>query len=506
MSAGARTSAQRLRSIVIVGGGTAGWMAAAAISKVFGQRSLELTLVESAAIGTVGVGEATIPSIVSFHELLGIDEADFIRATQATFKLAIEFRNWRALGERFLHPFGFYGVGLDQVIFQAHWLAAQRTGRGTPLEDWSVNGSAATLGRFGQPARPLPPALAQLSYAYHFDASLYAQYLRGYAETRGARRLEGEVVDATIDERGSIQSVQLADGRSVSGDFFIDCTGFRATLIDRFLRSSFIDWSHWLPCDRAAAVQCARNGELSPYTRSTAHEAGWQWRIPLQHRIGNGYVYCSSDISDDAAQLRLLERIEGPALTQPKTLRFKAGRRSHAWVGNCLSLGLAAGFLEPIESTSIHLVQTGLARFFGHFPDRTPDPALVSNYNRLTALEYEHVRDFLILHYSATSRDDTPFWRRCRSMKLPDTLAYKQSVFERTGRVVTYEEESFLPPSWLAIFAGHHVRPDRHEPLLDLVASRDLETRLNEMRRTIRIAVETLPTHESFLEKYRSRV
>ena len=493
----------KLRKVVIVGGGTAGWMAAAALSKVFTRESLDVTLVESEGIGTVGVGEATIPSIVSFHELLGIEEADFMRATRATFKLAIEFRDWRLPGERFLHPFGLYGIGVDQALFQAYWIASERSGRGSSLTEWSVSGLAAELGRFGQPDRAVSPAHAQISYAYHFDASLYARYLRTYAEIRGLRRVEGEMIGATLDSRGHLESIRLADGRVITGDFFIDCSGFRALLIGDQLKSPFIDWTQWLPCDRAVAVQCERRQELSPCTRSTAREAGWQWRIPLQQRIGNGYVYCSDYLSDDRASSLLLDRLEGQALGSPRTLRFAAGRRRDAWTANCLSLGLAAGFLEPLESTSIHLVQTGLARFFSHFPDRDGDPAITANYNRLTALEYERIRDFLILHYSGSQRDDAPFWQRCRAMSVPETLSYKQSLFERTGRMAVYEEETFLPPSWLAILAGHRIRPARHEPLLDLVATPDIDRRFGEMRLAIRAAAESLPPHESFLQRYR---
>ena len=490
---------RRLRSIVIVGGGTAGWMAAAALSKVLGPNGCELTLIESDTIGTVGVGEATIPSLVSFHELLGIDEGDFVRATRATFKLAIEFRDWRTLGDRFLHPFGLYGVGIEHTLFQAHWLSQQLRGNATSLEDWSVSGLAARLSRFGQPSQPRPPALSQLSYAYHFDASLYARYLRSYAETRRVQRLEGTIVDVNLNARAHVESVRLADGRTVAGDFFIDCSGFHSLLLARALGTEYVDWSRWLPCDRAVAIQCERTADLPPYTRSTAREAGWQWRIPLQHRIGNGYVYCGGDIQDDEALTRLMESLEGPAIGQARVLKFKAGRRSRAWVGNCLALGLAAGFLEPLESTSIHLIQTGIGRLFAHFPDRDLNPAIAAEYNRLTAMEYEHIRDFLVLHYSATSREDTPFWRRCRSMALPESLAYKQDVFERTGRVITLEGETFLPPSWLAIFAGHQVWPDRHEPILDLLPPANLDQQFESMRQSIRTSVETLPPHESFV-------
>jgi tryptophan 7-halogenase len=486
-----------LRSIVIVGGGTAGWMTAAALSQVLGPRRCELTLIESDTIATVGVGEATIPSLVSFHQMLGIDEVDFLHATRATFKLGIEFRDWRAPGDRFFHPFGLYGVGVEHSLFQAYWLRGQLRGRVAPLEEWSVSGLAARQGRFGHPSKS--PALSQLSYAYHFDASAYARYLRSHAEARGVRRIEATVAGARLDERGMIEAVRLTDGRAIAGDFFIDCSGFHSLLLGQTLAADYVDWSKWLPCDRAVAIPCARSADLSPYTRSTAREAGWQWRIPLQHRIGNGHVYCSAEVSDDEAHARLMDSLEGPAIGEPRVLRFKAGRRSRAWVGNCLALGLAAGFLEPLESTSIHFIQTGLGRLFAHFPDRDLDPAITAEYNRLTALEYEHVRDFLVLHYCATSRDDTSFWRACRSMSVPEGLAYKQQVFQRTGRVITLEGETFLPPSWLALFAGHRLWPDRYEPYPDLLPDAELDSRFGAMKQTIQAAVATLPSHESFI-------
>ena len=491
-----------LRSIVIVGGGTAGWMTAAALSQVLGPNRCELTLIESDAIPTVGVGEATIPSLASFHQLLGIREADFVLATRATFKLAIEFRDWHALGDRFLHPFGLYGVGVDQALFQAYWLRGQARGRASPLEEWSVSGLAARQGRFGHPASRTP-ALSQLSYAYHFDALAYARYLRSHAEARGVRRIAATIADARVDERGMIEAVRLTDGRAVAGDFFVDCSGFHSLLLGQALKTGYIDWSKWLPCDRAVAVPCTHGADLSPCTRATAREAGWQWRIPLQHRVGNGYVYCSDHVSDDGAHSRLMESLEGSAIGEPRVLRFKAGRRSSAWVGNCLALGLAAGFLEPLESTSIHFIQTGIGRLLAHFPDRDLDPAITAEYNRLTALEYERVRDFLVLHYSATRREDTPFWRECRSISGPESLAYKQEVFQRTGRIISGEGETFLPPSWLALFAGNRVWPDRYEPFPDLLPGAELDGRFGAMKQAIRSAVEMLPAHADFIRRLR---
>jgi tryptophan halogenase len=496
-----QSSARGVRSLVIVGGGTAGWMAAAALARVLAGSSCEITLVESEAIGTIGVGEATIPSLPSFHRLLDVDERELLSATRATFKLAIQFRDWGGIGEVFLHPFGPYGLNTQHSLFQAYWLKHRQEGHPTPLEEWSVTGLAASMGRFGTYRSDEFPALRNLSYAYHLDAVLYARFLRSYAENRGVRRVEGRVVDVTVDGMGRVDALRLQDGRAIGGDFFIDCSGFEALVIGRALQAGYVDWSHWLPCDRAVAVQCESTGDLAPITQSTARECGWQWRIPLQHRVGNGYVYSSAHLSDDEANSRLVESLEGAPLSDLKLLRFKAGRRTQAWVGNCLALGLAAGFLEPLESTSIHLVQTALGRLFALFPDRDFDPAISSEYNRLTALEYERVRDFLILHYAASKREDAPFWRYCRAMPLPETLVYKRDLFARTGVIAMLEEETFLPASWLAIYAGLHVWPERYQPIADVLATGDVASRFAAMRVSIRKAVETLPAHATFLKE-----
>jgi tryptophan halogenase len=494
-------------------------MAAAALARVLTGSSCEITVVESEAIGTIGVGEATIPSLPAFHRLLGVDEREFLSATRATFKLGIKFCDWGGIGEVFLHPFGPYGLNTPHSLFQAYWLKRRQEGFPSPLEEWSVTGLAASLGRFGLPAgttersaRESPAGtgtgssdessvLRNLSYAYHLDAVLYARFLRTYAENRNVRRIEGRVVDVTVDSWGWVHALRLQDGRSIRGDFFIDCSGFEALVIEKALKTAYVDWSHWLPCDRAVAVQCESTGELAPFTQSTARECGWQWRIPLQHRVGNGYVYSSAYLADDVANMRLLERLEGAPLCDPRLLRFKAGRRMQAWVGNCLALGLAAGFLEPLESTSIHLVQTGLGRLFALFPDRDFDPAISAEYNRLTALEYERVRDFLILHYAASQREDAPFWRECRAMPLPETLTYKRDLFASTGVIAMMEEETFLPASWLAIYTGLNVWPERYEPIVDLLASGDVSSRFAAMRASIRKSVETLPAHATFLEE-----
>ena len=485
-------SARGVRSIVIVGGGTAGWMAAAALARVLTLSSCEITVVESEAFAAAGVGEGTIPNLRAFHGLLEIDEGDFSSAAHATFKLGSRFRDWGMLGGTFLHPFGPYGVDVNLDLFQAYWLKCRQEGHPSPLEEWSVTGLAATLGRFGERSAKDSPPLRQLSHAYHLDETLYARFLRSYAEKRGVRRLAGEVVDATNDGRGLIESVRLRDGRSISGDFFIDCSE-KALLIEGRLKSGSLDWSHWLPCDRAVAASCASSGDPALLTQSTARECGWQWRIPLRHRIGNGYVYSSAHLSDDEAAAALLESLEGVPLDDPRLLRVKPGCRTRVWVGNCLALGSAAVSLEPLESTGIHLTQTGLGRLFSLFPDRDFDPAISAEYNRLTTLEYEHVRDFLILHYAASKRDDSPFWRDSRAMRLPTGLAYKRDLFAKTGRIAMLEEETFPAASWLAIYTGLDVWPERHEPCIDIFGSSVTSARFEAMRESIRPAVETLP-------------
>ena len=498
-------SPRGLRSLVVVGGGTAGWMAAAALTRVL-DRYCEITLVESDAIGTVGVGEATIPSLRAFHGLLGIDEREFLSATGGTFKLGIQFRDWRTIGAAFLHPFGAYGADVKHELFQAYWLKRRQEGHPSPLEEWSVTGLAASLGRFGTPPPQDPSSpLNQLSHAYHLDATLYARFLRTYAKARGVRRMEGEVVDIRVGATGLIDSLVLRDGRSIAADFFIDCSGFRSLVIGQALKTGYVDWSQWLPCDRAVAVQCESTVDPEPFTQSIAREYGWQWRIPLQHRVGNGYVYSSVHLSDDEARAALLGRLEGAPLSEPRFLRFKAGRRASAWVGNCVALGLAAGFLEPLESTSIHFVQTGLARLFALFPDRDCDPAISAEYNRLTAFEYECVRDFIILHYAASQREDTAFWRHCRALVVPEMLDYTRELFSKTGRIATLEHETFLPASWLAIYAGLHVWPERYEPIIEILGGGDLGARFEGMRETMRRSVEALPAHARFLNEIVTR-
>jgi tryptophan halogenase len=492
-----------IQSIAIVGGGTAGWMAAALLARVLKNSPARITVIESPEIGTIGVGEATIPPIRSFNALLGIDEADFMRKTRATYKLGIEFRHWAALGHTYFHPFGKYGTTLEQVAFHHYWLRLRAAGYTEPLRDYSLSGTAASLGRFMRPAEDPRLILSSLSYAYHFDAGLYAEYLRAYAQARRVSRIERKVVNVELRaEDGFIRALQLDDGSRVEADLFIDCSGFRGLLIEQALKTGYEDWTHWLPCDRAVAVPCASAGELSPFTRSSAHSAGWQWRIPLQHRIGNGYVYCSRHISDDEAAATLLANLDGAAQAEPRFLRFTTGRRRKFWNRNCIALGLAGGFLEPLESTSIHLIQSGITQLAAIFPDRAFDPADAEEYNRLQIDEFDKVRDFIILHYKATARDDTPLWKYCRDMPVPEALTYRMSLFRSSGRVAFYDRELFVESNWLSVFIGQNVWPQRFDPLAGLMPMDEAVRQLTRLRTLIRQTAEAMPTHAAFIASH----
>lgn len=490
------------RTIVIVGGGTAGWMAAAALSRMLAGRCA-IKLIESAEIGTVGVGEATVPPIRTFNNLLGIDEADFLRKTKGTFKLGIEFRDWTRLGHQYFHPFGVHGR-IDSAYLHQYWLKLRGLGDPTPLDEYSLCAVAARQGKFAPTSPDARAIQSTIASAYHFDAGLYAEFLRSYAERGGVARIEGRVVDVRLrGEDGFIQSVALEGGRVVEGDFFIDCSGFRGLLIEQAMQTGYVDWTRWLPCDRAVATQCEGSAGLSPYTRSTARTAGWQWRIPLQHRVGNGYVYCSQHISDDEATSTLLASLEGPALREPKVLRFTTGHRKKFWTRNCLAIGLSSGFLEPLESTSIHLIQTGITKLLDFFPGRSFEQADIDDYNRHAVAEFEAVRDFIILHYHATERDDSPFWTYCRTMDIPDSLRRRIDLFRAHGRIVRLAPHDFFSPtSWIAVFLGQGVLPRSYDPLVDAHDIRSVRERLGAIRAAIENAANEMPTHEDFIRRH----
>jgi len=491
-----------LSHIAVIGGGTAGWMAAAALARVLDTRAIAITLVESDAIGTVGVGEATIPPIQAFNALLGIDEAEFLRATKGTYKLGIEFVDWRAVGTRYFHPFGTHGVDFGAIPFEALWQRARMVGEAAPLETYSICAEAARLGRFQRPATSGNNPLAHIGYAYHFDASLYGGFLRERAEQWGVQRHEGRIVDVARAADGAIAGLTLEGGTRIAADFYIDCSGFRSLLLGDTLGVPFEDWGRWLPNDRAVAVPCALGPEgRTPFTRSTARGVGWQWRIPLQHRVGNGLVYASDHCSDEDARALLLSNIEGEALAEPRLLRFRAGRRARFWERNCVALGLASGFLEPLESTSIHLVQAGIARLLEMLPVHGGTPADVRRYNRLMATEFETIRDFLILHFHATARDDTDYWRRLRSMDLPDTLADRIAIYRASGRLYREADELFSKTSWLAVLHGQGVDPTGHDPIADGMPREDARARLGRIAEVTGLAASRMPRHDAFLHE-----
>lgn len=493
---------QPIEKIVIVGGGSAGWMTAAALANDLGQ-TCDITLIESEAIGTVGVGEATIPPIRFFNQRLGIDEATFVRETNGSFKLGIEFINWSRQGHAYFHPFGQYGAEFDQVPFYQHWMREHLQGDPTPIDDYSMAWAASVAGKFSPPSNDRRNVMSRFDYAYHFDATLYAAYLRKYAEARGVTRHEGKVVKADLDaESGHISSVTLEDGRAFEADLFVDCSGFFGLLIEQTLETGYEDWSHWLPCNRAVAAPCEKTGPILPYTKSTAKLAGWQWRIPLQHRTGNGYVYCDAHLSAEEAETELLSSLDGAPTADPKHLRFVTGRRKKFWSKNCVAIGLSAGFMEPLESTSLHLIQYGIMRLLALFPDRGMSPLLADEYNALTVAEYERIRDFLILHYTATQRDDSEFWRYCRNMPIPDRLAYKIAHFKAHGMVVSDERELFHNPSWIAVYLGQDIVPERAPAMAGHRTDVPVQDRLKAIRSAMVEAVDAMPMHEAFIDRY----
>ncbi len=497
-------SAAPVTKIVIVGGGTAGWMTAAALTRVLGDLpGLSVTLIESEAIGTVGVGEATIPQIIGFNRLLGLDEAQFMRETRATYKLGIEFVDWLRPGHSYVHPFGSFGINMLGIEFQHFWLRGTALGETAPIDAYSIAAMAGKSGKFAWPRTDNPNSpLSKLSYAFQFDAGRYAKFLRGFAEANGATRVEGRIVDvAQHAETGFVTAVTLEDGRAVAGELFIDCSGFRSLLLGQSLGVPFTDWSKWLPCDSAVAVPCELGGRNEPLTRSTARTAGWQWRIPLQHRIGNGHVFSSAHIDRGAATDLLLANLDGKPLAEPNQLAFKAGHRARAWDKNVVALGLAAGFLEPLESTSIHLVQSGIARLLALFPDTGFGHVERDRFNLETEREYRIIRDFLVLHYRASERDDSEFWCYCRNLEAPDGLAEKIAMFRSSGRIFRENNELFTEDSWLSVMLSQGITPQAYHPAAHMLDDAETRTRLAHIRDVIRNTVDQMPTQDEFLRQ-----
>ena len=492
----AAESAAPIKRVVIAGGGTAGWMVAAALSKTMG-KLLDICLIESDEIGTVGVGEATIPTLVTFHRLLEINEQEFMAATQATFKLGIAFEHWRDVDQHYIHSFGVTGKDHWTAGFQHFWMRGRERQLAGDYGDYCLELKAAEQSRFAHLPR------GGMNYAFHLDAGLYARFLRRFSEGFGVRRVEGKIVEVTSDRTsGFIRSLRLENGREIEGDLFIDCSGFRGLLIEKTLGVEFEDWSHWLPCDSAVAVQTASVGDAIPYTRSIAHQAGWQWRIPLQHRVGNGLVYCSRYLSDEDAPQRLLERVEGEVLTKPRVIKFRPGQRGQTWHKNCVAIGLSSGFIEPLESTSIHLIQRGIVRLMQMFPAAGICQSDVDEYNRQTQDEIEHIRDFIILHYHVTQRADSEFWRGCRSMAIPESLRHRIDLFAETGRVFRTANELFAENSWIQVMLGQGLLPRQHHPVANLMSDGELSAFLDGIKRTVDSTVRQLPSHQRYVDTY----
>jgi tryptophan 7-halogenase len=493
---------RRIRRVVILGGGTAGWMTAAALAKVNSPPQFTLTLIESDDIGTIGVGEATIPTIHWFNRLVELSEADLVRETRATYKLGIEFVDWNGGGSRYFHPFGRYGSPHDGSMFFHRWIRANLAGEARPHPHYSLSTQAALAGKFAPPSSDASSILATLGYAFQFDANLYAALLRRRSEAKGVRRIEGKVNRVSQDPgSGFITSLTTHRDEVVEGDLFIDCSGFRALLIEGSLHAGFEDWSHWLPCDRALAIPSERHEDPIPYTRTIAHSGGWQWRIPLQHRTGNGIVYSSRFWSDDEAARALQSHLDSKALAEPRLLRFLAGRRRQAWSKNVVAIGLAAGFLEPLESTSIHLIQSGIAKLLSLFPARDCLPETAQQFNRVFDADVESIRDFLILHYHRTAGRSEPLWQHCQHMPLPDALADKMTHFTQTGRIVLTTDEIFKEASWFAVMMGQGLRPLDYNPLLDSLSAEENYAHLARIAQEIAAALGPMTRHEDYIRR-----
>jgi tryptophan halogenase len=489
-----------IKDIVIVGGGSAGWMTAAALSTLLRFKDINIRLIESSQIANVGVGEATIPQLRLFNELLGLDEDDFVRKTHATFKHGIEFVNWKELGHAYMHPFGSLGLNFEGVEFHQYWLKMNQLGKADDLQAYSFNSTAAKAGKMMRSIQANNSPLANINYAFHFDAGLYVKFLKELAEEKGVQHTDAKITHVNLrDKDGFIESVTLDTGEVVKGQLFIDCSGFRGLLIEEALQTGYEDWSHWLPCDRAVAVPSESIEEPVPYTRSTAHTAGWQWRIPLQSRVGNGHVYSSKFMSDEEAEKILLDNIDGKPLQDPRVIKFKTGMRKKFWNKNCVAIGLASGFIEPLESTAIHLVQTGISRLMSLFPTLAFDQQDIDTYNRQSALDMERIRDFIILHYKVTERDDSAFWNYVRTMPIPEYLQNKIDLFKANGRIFREDEELFNQTSWLSVMVGQGLMPKGYHPMVDMLDEMQIQQRMNNVKDVIGKSVDYMPSQAQFI-------
>ena len=487
---------RRINKVVIAGGGTAGWMTAALLSKTLG-KVLDIRLIESDEIGTVGVGEATIPTLVTYHRLLELNEQEFMAEVKATFKLGIAFENWRDVGKDYIHSFGATGRDHWTAGFQHFWLKGRERGIAATFGDYCLELKAAQESKFAH----LPKN--GLNYAFHIDATAYAQFLRKFSEKYGIKRIEGKIREVrTHPASGDIESLLLDSGEQIDGDLFIDCTGFRGLLIEQTLHAGYEDWSHWLPNDSAVAAQTESLGPAIPYTRAIARDAGWQWRIPLQHRIGNGMVFCSRYKRDDEAIEQLLGNLEGKVLTEPRVLKFRTGRRLQHWKKNCIAIGLASGFVEPLESTSIHLIQRGITRLMQMFPFDGIRQSDVDEYNQQTVFETDNIRDFIVLHYKVTDRQDTPFWRYCRNMDIPDSLTHRIDLFRETGRVFRVPNELFAENSWIQVMLGQGIVPEQYHPVVNVMGDDELDAFLRRIKAQVDQTVAQLPAHQAYVEQY----
>jgi len=494
-------SAGHINSVVIVGGGTAGWMTAASLSHAFAHLPISFTLIESSEIGTIGVGEATIPSIREFYRSLGISDIDIMRATNATCKLGIEFKDWYKIGSSFFHPFALYGQSVRGIPFHQYWMKLRQTGYEADISEFSLGVMLAKNKKFTFPAENPPSSMSVFDWALHFDASLFANFLRDFSIKQGVKRIDDKVINVNLRAHdGFIENLELERNASITADLFIDCSGFQSVLIEGALKTGYEDWSKWLLCDRAVAVQSEAHDPILPYTISTAESAGWRWKIPLQHRAGNGHVYSSNHSSDEEAITTLLKNVSGKTLTTPRIIKFVPGRRLKAWNKNCISVGLSAGFLEPLESTSIALIELAIEKIKLFFPDKAFNENSIQEFNDRTRVEYERVRDFVIFHYKATARTDSEFWNYCRNMSIPAELEYKNKLFKSRGHLLKYPYEIFQQPSWIAIYTGYQYLPENYDVLADYFDNNYLQSVFEEMRKSVRDAVKQAPLHSDFIE------